>query len=218
MSLSVYDYVVIVFYLIFMFSLGPVFKSFSKTASDYFRGGGNMLWWLVGCSSFMASFSAWAYTGGAAKAYETGTFFLLLYGCNICSLIFMFFFTAAKYRRMRIITAIEAVQKRYGKANEQIFTWLLIPSLLIFGGLSLYTISVFVAGALGISMELIIITLGIVITGMRMLGGSWAATAGDFIQMLVVLAITILMAARQNMQSRLKACPASIFPNSTAWS
>ena len=35
-----YDYIVIGFYLIFMLGLGPVYKGFSKTASDYFRCGG----------------------------------------------------------------------------------------------------------------------------------------------------------------------------------
>ena len=194
MGLSVYDYAVIVFYLIFMFSLGPVYKGFSKTASDYFRGGGGMLWWMVGSSSFMVTFSAWSFTGGAAKAYETGTFFLLLFFCNICALIFMYFFTVAKYRQMRVITAIEAVYKRFGKVNEQVFTWLYLPTYVIFGGVWLYSISIFMSGAFGVNMEILIVVLGGVVLGMTLLGGSWAATAGDFVQMLVVLAITIMMA------------------------
>ena len=192
--LSVYDYIVIAFYLVFMFSLGPVYKGFSKTASDYFRGGGGMLWWLVGSSSFMVTFSAWSFTGGAAKAYETGTFFLLLFICNIIALLFTYFYTAAKYRQMRIITAVEAGRKRYGKSNEQIFTWLQILSFMIFGGVWLYSISIFMSGAFGMPMEYIIIVLGAVVIGMTLIGGSWAATAGDFIQMLVVLTITIMMA------------------------
>ena len=35
--MTVFDYIVIGFYLVFMLALGPVYKSFSKTASDYFR-------------------------------------------------------------------------------------------------------------------------------------------------------------------------------------
>ena len=86
--MSIYDYIVIGVYLVFMLSLGPIYKSFSKTASDFFRGGGGMLWWVVGCSAFMNSFTAWSFTGGAAKAYETGTFFLVIFVCNIVALIF----------------------------------------------------------------------------------------------------------------------------------
>ena len=192
--MSIYDYIVIGVYLAFMLSLGPIYKSFSKTASDFFRGGGGMLWWVVGCSAFMTTFSAWSFTGGAAKAYETGTFFLILFGCNIVALIFCLCFTAHKFRQMRVVTAVEGIRKRYGAVSEQVYTWLPIVFQSFMGGVMLYTISVFMAGVFGISMASIIIVLGIVMIGMTLLGGSWAATAGDFVQMMVVLTITVIMA------------------------
>ena len=192
--MTIYDYIVIGFYLVFMLALGPVYKSFSKTASDYFRGGGGMLWWVVGASTFMTTFSAWSFTGGAAKAYETGTFFLLLFLCNFVGLFFTYFVTAARFRQMRIITAIEAVRKRYCNTNEQVFTWLPLLFRILFGGISLYAISVFMYGVFQVDQRLIIIGLGITAIVMTLVGGSWAATAGDFVQMLIVLTITILMA------------------------
>ena len=209
--MTIYDYLVIGFYLVFMLALGPVYKSFSKTASDYFRGGGGMLWWVVGASTFMTTFSAWSFTGGAAKAYETGTFFLLLFLCNFIGLFFTYFVTAARFRQMRIITAIEAVRKRFCSANEQVFTWLPILFRILFGGIGLYAISVFMYGVFredmqhiltliglsatgGMAMGSIIVLLGITAIVMTLVGGSWAATAGDFVQMLIVLSITILMA------------------------
>ncbi len=192
--MSVYDYIVIGVYLVFMLSLGPIYKSFSKTASDFFRGGGGMLWWVVGASAFMTQFSAWSFTGGAAKAYETGTFFLILFICNTASALVTLFFTAHRFRQMRVITAVEAIRNRFGNASEQIFTWLPLLFTVLFGGVSLYTISVFISGVFGANMQLIIWILGAVMIGMTLLGGSWAATAGDFVQMLVVLTITVIMA------------------------
>ncbi|MDQ8183526.1 hypothetical protein [Pelagicoccus sp. SDUM812005] len=193
--MSTYDYIVIAVYLAFMFSLGPIYKSFSKTASDFFRGGGGMLWWVVGCSAFMTTFSAWSFTGGAAKAYETGTFFLILFICNIFALIICYFFTADKFRQMRVVTAVEGIRKRYGKASEQVYTWLPLVFQALFGGIMLYTVSVFMSGVFSMDMEQIIIVLGIVTIAMTLFGGAWAATAGDFVQMLVVLSITLIMAA-----------------------
>ncbi|MCK5922377.1 MAG: hypothetical protein KAG66_15635 [Methylococcales bacterium] len=192
--MSIYDYGVIAFYLLFMLLLGPVYKSFSKTASDYFRGGGGMLWWVVGSSTFMTTFSAWSFTGGAAKAYETGTFFLLLFLCNFIGLFFTYFFAAPRFRQMRVVTAIEAVRKRYGNANEQVFTWLPLAFRVLAGGIALYAIAVFMHGVFHIDMAWMIIILGVTATGMTLLGGSWAATAGDFVQMLILLSITLLMA------------------------
>lgn len=191
--MTIYDYIVVVFYLAFMFVMGPIYKTFSKSASDFFRGGGGMLWWVVGSSTFMSTFSAWAFTGGAAKAYETGTFFLLLFACNILGYIFTYIFTAAKFRQMRVVTAIEAIQKRFGNTNEQVFAWLPIFSNLVLGGLYLYTISIFMYGVFELNITLLIVILGSVVVLMTLLGGSWAATAGDFVQMLIVLSITFVM-------------------------
>ena len=193
-QMSIYDYLVIGFYLVFMLSLGPIYKSFSKTASDFFRGGGGMLWWVVGSSAFMTTISAWSFTGGAAKAYETGTFFLILFASNIVALFVCLFFTAHKFRQMRVVTPVEAIRKRYGATSEQIYTWLPIVLYGFMGGVMLYTISVFMAGVFSVSMTMLIIVLGIVMIGMTLLGGSWAATAGDFVQMLMVLTITLMMA------------------------
>jgi SSS family solute:Na+ symporter len=192
--MSIYDYIVIGFYLVFMLFMGKVFKNFSKTASDFFRCGGGGLWWIVGSSTFMSAFSAWSFTGGAAKAYETGTFFLLLFLCNFAALWFTYFITAARFRQMRIITAIDAVRKRFGTVNEQFFTWLLLPSKVLFGGLMLYTISVFMSGVFGTNIPMLILVLGVTVMVMTLAGGAWAAIASDYVQMLLVLTITIVMA------------------------
>lgn len=192
--MSIYDHIVVGFYLAFALLLGKVYKGFNRTAGDYFCGGGGMLWWVVGVSGFMGAFSAWSFTGGAAKAYEAGTFFLLLYGCNVISLIFTYFVTAARFRQMRIITPIDGVRKRFGEANEQVFAWLPVPFNIVTGGLALYTISVFMHGVFGVNVTVLIVTLGVVITLMTLLGGAWAATAGDFVQLSLVSAITVVMA------------------------
>lgn len=192
--MSTYDYIVIGVYLVFMLSLGPIYKSFSKNSSDFFRGGGGMLWWVVGSSAFMNSFSAWSFTGGAGKAYETGTFFLILFACNAVATLTTVIFTVHRFRQMRVITAIEAIRKRFGNSSEQIFNWLPLFFNCFFGGIMLYTISVFMSGVFGMDMKLIILILGAVTIAMTLLGGSWAATSGDFVQMLVVLVITIIMA------------------------
>ncbi len=193
MTVSVYDYIVIGFYLAFMFLLGPIYKSFSKTSSDFFRGGGGMLWWVVGSSAFMTTFTAWAFTAGAAEAYKTGTLFLVIFVCNILSLVFCYFFVVAKYRQMRIITVMEGVRRRFGKTSEQILTWLLVLVKVLYGGAMLFSIAVFMSAVFNVPMHYMIIGLGAIITLMTVFGGSWSATAGDFVQMIVVVIITVVM-------------------------
>lgn len=206
------DWLVIIFYLLFVMALGPVFKSFNKNASDFFRGGGNMTWWIATASIFMTGFSAWTYTGAAGKIYKTGFFFLTLTLANFIGAVFTVAFTAHKFRQMRVITGNEAVRHRFGRVNEQVMTWLPMPFNILFGGISLYTIAQFMSCVLvdelalfregffgsicsgmgldgGMVFLIVILTLAIVV--MTMLGGSWAATAGDFVQMLMLVAVSV---------------------------
>ncbi len=60
-------------YFLLMFAIGAAFRKMaSQSASDYFRGGGRMLWWMVGSSAFMIQFSAWTFTGAAGEAFRNG--------------------------------------------------------------------------------------------------------------------------------------------------
>ena len=57
-----YEYLVIAGYFLLILGIGFAFKNMAKNStSDYFRGGGRMLWWMVGSTAFMAQFSAWTF-------------------------------------------------------------------------------------------------------------------------------------------------------------
>lgn len=45
-------------YFVFLIVIGWIFRTFSSNTSDYFKGGGKMLWWMVGSTAFMTQFSA----------------------------------------------------------------------------------------------------------------------------------------------------------------
>jgi SSS family solute:Na+ symporter len=47
-TLNHWDWIVIGFYFAFITGIGFLFKHVNKDSSDYFRGGGNMLWWMAG--------------------------------------------------------------------------------------------------------------------------------------------------------------------------
>jgi SSS family transporter len=186
------DYIVIVIYLAFVLMLGPLYRKLSSTASDYFRGGGGMLWWMVGASSFMTTFSAWSFTGAAGRAYEAGLFVMLLFGANVIAFLFTFLVTGPWFRQMRVITPVEAVRKRFGRANEQVFTWLPIPLYLIIGAIQLYAIGIFMAAVFDVKLEWVVIGLGGVVTIMAVMGGAWAVVASDFVQLLIIVVISLV--------------------------
>lgn len=191
-NLGFWDLMVIVFYFTFQFSLGLIFRAFSKDASDYFRAGGSMLWWMVGASAFMTQFSAWTFTGAAGKAYIDGILVAAIFFGNAVGYFCNYLYTSYKFRRMRVITAIEGVRDRYGHTNEQVFTWVQVPISVIYAGIWLNGLGIVAAGFFNIPPSLTIWIVGAVVVFMSVTGGSWAIVASDFMQTVLLMSITVV--------------------------
>ncbi|MDZ7721838.1 MAG: transporter [candidate division KSB1 bacterium] len=192
--MSIFDYGVIVCYLLFITSLGFIFRKFSSDSSDFFRGGGNMLWWLVGATAFMTQFSAWTFTGAAGYAYSNGTMIMVIFIGNAFGYFCTFLFSAARFRQMRVVTPMEAIRDRYGKVNEQFFTWVWLPIGIFYAGIWLTGISSFVSVVFGMDLKLTILAVGLVVLFMASLGGSWAVVASDFMQVMILIPISMVAA------------------------
>nr|WP_232055307.1 hypothetical protein [Vibrio taketomensis] len=74
------------------------------------------------------------------------------------------------------------------------FSWAGMPDSLISAGIWLNGLAIFVAAVFNIPMEATIIVTGLVLMLMAVTGGSWAVVASDFMQMLVIMAVTITCA------------------------
>lgn len=192
--ISNYDYLVVIAYFILMIAVGVVFKRMNKNTSDYFRGGGSMLWWLVGATTFMSFISAVTYTGAAGKAYETGTFVFVVYMANGVGFFISFLYFSKRFRQTRVVTAIEVVRERFGKANEQFFTWMVVPFGVIHGGVWLYSLGIIISTVFGVSMEMTVLSVGITVLVISLLGGSWAVVASDFMQLMIMVPVAFVMA------------------------
>jgi len=189
-----YDYFIIGCYLLFILGIGFVFRRQSKNTSDYFRAGGVMPWWITGTSAWIAAFSAWTFTGAAKQIYETGTVVLVLYYAGALAFAVVYLFTCQRFRRMRVVTWMEAVKLRFGTTSEQIYTWVKVPVLLFLSGISLNAIGVFISSVFHMEMNTTLIILGVVVTLVAFAGGAWAVLASDFVQMFMVVTITIVAA------------------------
>ena len=188
-----YDYISIIFYFVFVITVGVVFSRRNKNTSDYFRGGGIMPWWMAGVSAWMMSFSAWTFTGAAGKIYQKGPYALLLYFASIATYVIMLLFTCYRFRRMRTVTPMEAIRARYGAGTQQFVTWIRLPILLLFGGVGLNSVGVFMSGAFGIKLRVVIVVLGGMVTFVSLVGGAFGVAASDFVQMFLVVTVTVVI-------------------------
>lgn len=193
-ALSGYDQLVIVFYFAYMALIGWMCRKFIGNTSDYFRGGGKMVWWIGGSSAFMVSFSAWTFTGAAGKAYEDGPIVAVIFFGNAIGFLFNYLFFAARFRQMRVVTCLEAVRARFGAVNEQFFTWLQLPLGVLYAGIWLNGLGVFVSAVFGLDLQTTIIIVGIVVLITAVVGGAWAAVTSDFVQLLILMPLTVVAA------------------------
>ena len=100
--------------------IGVVFSRLAKNStSDYFRGGGRMLWWMVGSAAFMAQISAFTFTGGAGKAFSDGFAISLVFFGNTFAFLCGWAYFAQRFRQMRVDTPTEGIKRRFGKQNER---------------------------------------------------------------------------------------------------
>ncbi len=193
-ELSHYDYGVIVFYFAYMTLIGWLCRKFIGNTSDYFRGGGKMLWWMAGSSAFMVAFSAWTFTGAAGKAYEDGPIVAIVFFGNAVGFFFNFLFFGPRFRQMRVVTCLEAVRARFGRVNEQFFTWLQLPLGILYAGIWLNGLGVFVSAVFQLDLQTTIILVGLVVLLMAAVGGSWAVVTSDFVQLLILMPLTVVAA------------------------
>ncbi|MEZ9042196.1 MULTISPECIES: sodium:solute symporter family protein [unclassified Vibrio] len=182
-------------YFLFLIAIGWMFRTFTSTTSDYFRGGGNMLWWMVGATAFMTQFSAWTFTGAAGKAYADGMAVAVIFLANAFGYLMNYLYFAPKFRQLRVVTPIDAIRMRFGSFNEQVFTWSGMPNSIVSAGIWLNGLAIIASGIFGFDMTTTIVLTGLVVLVMSVTGGSWAVIASDFMQMVIIMAVTITCAA-----------------------
>ncbi|MFA0602081.1 sodium:solute symporter family protein [Vibrio sp. 10N.222.49.E4] len=189
------DIVVVGVYFVFMIAVGVIFKRLAgNSTSDYFRGGGKMLWWMVGSTAFMTQFSAWTFTGAAGKAFTDGFPIMVIFMANAFGFLLSWLFFSYRFRQMRVVTPVEGVRRRFGTTNEQVFTWATMPTSIVYTGIWLNGLALFVSAVFKIDIETTIVVTGLIVLFISVIGGSWGVVASDFVQMVVIMAVTVVCA------------------------
>ena len=181
-------------YLILTIVVGIFFKKFSTNTDDYFKGGSKGTWWLVGTSAFMGTFTAWTFTGAAGMAYEAGYSVMFIFLGSALGYFMNFLFLAPWLRQMRVTTLPEAISLCFGEVTRNFYAFYEVPVRILYAAMSLYSLGIFCSAVFGYNINYVIVGCGIVTLFYSATGGRWAVMATDFLQGLILLPLTVIIA------------------------
>jgi len=183
------DYLVITAYFALIVFAGFYFSKYIKQAKDFFAAGNIMPWWLAGTSYFMASFSTLLFVIYNQIAYEYGFVAVTVCWIGATSMFISGHFLAHRWRRARILTPVEFMERRYSKGIHQLFVWMGFPLRLLDNGLKIFSTAIVVTMAVNhpaVTFNRFVIIIGIIMIAYTYLGGQLAVIITDFVQAIII--------------------------------
>jgi SSS family transporter len=165
-----------------------------ETNVDYVLAGRRLPLWMAAPSIMATWFAAETLMGSANEAYQYGFQGVVFdpFGATMC-LIIAGIFVVRLARRAQYVTIMDFFQRRYGTTMSVIGT---VTQIITYFG---WTAAQIVAGGailqalLGWPLQTGMILVAAVVTFYTMLGGLWADTALDFLQMFLTCAGLIMI-------------------------
>jgi solute:Na+ symporter, SSS family len=193
-SLMYIEYATLAVYLIMLLSLGTYFTRYNKNLSDFIRGGAQGTWWIVGMSMFVSAISAFTFTGNASAVFQAGWSPLPLYFGNVIAFAICGLFLARRFRQTRAYTVADLIRSRFGVAMEQFSAYTGVVMAPISGSIQLWALAGFASSTFGFPLKTTIVVIGAIVVFYSTTGGKWAVMATDFVQGLIMMVITVLVA------------------------
>jgi len=142
----------------------------------------------------MSAFSAWTFTGAAGVAFESGFSVMIIFLGNAFGFFLNFVFMGPWLRQMRVTTFPEAISKRFGEITRNFYALFEVPIRTLYAAMALYGLGIFCSAVFGYNIYQVIIISGIVVLFYSATGGRWAVMATDFLQGLILVPLTIIIA------------------------
>jgi solute:Na+ symporter, SSS family len=193
LHLTFSDYLVVFGYFIVVLLVGVYFNKRQVASRDYFAGGHQVPWWLAGISHYMSSFSAFTFIAYSQIGYTHGWVAITLFwvttpACILGGLVF-----ARRWRRARVITPVEFLERRFNAPLRQLFAWAGIPVKIFDDALKIFATALIFATGVGADLQTAIVVCGVVTVTYTLLGGLWALVITDYVQFLMKIAAMLLL-------------------------
>jgi SSS family solute:Na+ symporter len=187
------DYIVIFGYFAVVLVVGLYYNKRQTASQDYFAGGHQVSWWLAGISHYMSSFSAFTFIAYSQIAYTYGwvaitLFWLTTPACILGGLVF-----AKRWRRARVVTPVEFLERRFNAPMRQLFAWAGIPVKIFDDALKIFATALILSASVGADLKTSILVCGGITVTYTILGGLWALVITDYVQFVMKITAMLLL-------------------------
>lgn len=194
-SLNSLDLAVAIAYLVLTVAVGfLVGRKKRSTSNDYFMGGRDLPWYVVGASMVATVIATEHFVAQVGAAYARGIV-IAAFGWNawiVYTLLIWIFLPY--YMRTGLFTMPEFLERRYNRSLRAVFAVFLTIGYIaaIIAG-SLYAGGLILQNMFGIDILVAILGLGVVTGAYTIYGGLTAAAWTDFLQMAVLTAAGLMV-------------------------
>jgi SSS family transporter len=203
-SVNTVDYLIIIAYLVLVAFIGIYLSRLNRNTADYFKGNGQLPWWMAGLSTFISGFSAFVFVAAAGFTYKNGMAGLTIFTSAFWAYWLGYFFYGVRWRRARLSSPMEFLTRRYSAGTTYYYTLLSVVPSIMGLGISIYILSIFISTAIGLGtteieflsmkfsgFEILSMVIGFITVAYTAFGGLWAVVITDVIQFLILILMSL---------------------------
>lgn len=183
--MTLLDYGVVALYILIIFSMGTFFFRRQKSLKEYLLADRSIPWWAAGFSGI--AISANSLLGGPGQAFKSDLSFLQYRLALPIAITINCLIIIPTFYRLELYSVYEYLERRFDLKTRLFASTLFVLLKCVYLGIVIYAPALVVAQMTGISLPIIILTIGFIATVYTTLGGIRGVVWTDVLQMCVLI-------------------------------
>lgn len=188
------DYIIVFVFLAAMFYVGSIFYKWVGSSDDFYLAGRRLTPFILAAVLAATNVNLYSFVGQAGIAYKEGIPIIWQTWTGNMAMVIAGLFVIPIFRRLRIRTIPEFLEKRYSKGVRTFVAFLWIVRLTFWLGVVLYTAVIAAQTISGFnSFTAWVLIFSVVVILYTILGGMWSVAFTDVIQFVLMLGGSLIL-------------------------
>jgi SSS family solute:Na+ symporter len=188
------DYIIVFIFLASIFYVGSVFYKWVGSSDDFYLAGRKLTPFILAAVLAATNVNMYSFVGQAGIAYKEGIPIIWQTWTGNMAMVISGLFVIPIFRRLKIRTIPEFLEKRYSKGVRTFVAFLWILRLTFWLGVVLYTAVIAAQTISGYtSFTAWVLIFSVVVIIYTILGGMWSVAFTDVIQFVLMLGSALII-------------------------